>query len=81
MYRITLAADGITPTGIEQIHENGSNMAGAFCTSEQPYATENSQFHKLVEMYPTYERGGQMLFNPDTNVGGFSGAATVPSCH
>ncbi|GBF96269.1 hypothetical protein Rsub_09064 [Raphidocelis subcapitata] len=81
MYRITLAADGITPTGIEQIHENGSNMAGAFCTSEQPYATENSQFHKLVEMYPTYERGGPMLFNPDTNVGGFSGAATVPSCH
>lgn len=50
MYQITLAADGITPTNLTPVHTNSVNMAGAFCTSEQPYATENSQFHKLVEM-------------------------------
>lgn len=79
MYKITLDGDGL-PTLIEPYHANTVNMAGAFCTADQPIATENTQFHKLVEMEPDYTRLSSMILDPPTTAG-FSGAATVPQCH
>lgn len=81
VFEITLAPDGITPTGISRKGTNTVVMAGAFCTSTSAFATENSQNHKIVGIAPgPIQRQNAVDLTPSTT-SGFSGAATVPNCH
>jgi len=67
--RCPLTYQPLLPTKTDSLHPNIQ------------YATENSQYHKLVEIQdPDYTRTNSMILEPSAGAGGFSGAATVPNC-